>query len=73
MSQTTTTTLLLSRLELAGLLDISPVTLDRMRAAGKIPRPFSIGAGTRNIRWRRSEIEQWVSDGFPECKPSNGR
>ena len=66
-------TLLITRLELAGLLDINPVTLDRMRAAGKIPPPITIGAGTRNIRWRRTEIEKWVADGCPERKTSNGR
>ena len=44
--------------ELARLLSVSIATLNRMKAAGKLPLsiPFSNGC----VRWRRETIEAWI-------------
>jgi excisionase family DNA binding protein len=51
---------------LANLLQLSTRTLWRLVHAGKIPAPLRIG---RSVRWKRSEIEQWIEAGCP--KPKN--
>jgi predicted DNA-binding transcriptional regulator AlpA len=51
---------LLGKPAVAGLLACSVPTLDRMRKADKsFPRPVWLGPVTP--RWRRSEIESWLS------------
>jgi len=57
---------LLDRRTLAALLKCSPRHLDRMRKDGQIPQPVKLGA---LVRWRREEIDAWISGG---CCSVNG-
>jgi predicted DNA-binding transcriptional regulator AlpA len=50
----------------ARLLDISPATLDRLRAVGGIPEPVRVGG--RIIRWRLAELLEWIEAGCPPRK-----
>ncbi len=55
--------LLLTREEVAELLQLSGRTVKRMTSEGRIPgvcRPYG-----RTVRYCRRTIEQWVSDGCP--------
>lgn len=54
--------LLLSPEEFARELRVSVRSLRRLVAAGRVPAPCRVG---RSLRWRRSEVERWVSDGCP--------
>lgn len=55
--------LLYSREQLCEVLGgISRATLDRLQAAGKLPRPLRLG-GQR--RWRAEEIRAWIGAGMP--------
>lgn len=47
------------------LLGCSARHIWRMADAGKMPRPYKIGA---LCRWDRAVIEQWVVDGCPSCR-----
>ncbi len=49
--------LLVSRRGLAQMLAVSVPTIDRMRAAGKLPRGIKIGG---SLRYDRREIEKWL-------------
>ena len=44
-------------------LSLSKRAVFRMRSAGLICSPVKVGAGA--IRWRQSDIEQWISMGCP--------
>ena len=57
--------LLIGRRELARLLSRSLASLDRDAAAGRLPRPLRIGA---SVRWRLSEIQEWVAASCPDLK-----
>jgi len=46
--------------ELAKFLGVAPSTIYRWLEAGKLPRPFELGEAA--VRWRLSEIEQWLED-----------
>ena len=48
--------------ELAKLLSVSPVTIQRWRASGSIPRGSKVG-GAR--LWLRAEIIAWAEAGSP--------
>jgi excisionase family DNA binding protein len=48
--------------ELAKTLCISLRQVWRLKAKGDLPKPVSIG---RNVRWRRSDIEEWIKAGCP--------
>jgi excisionase family DNA binding protein len=47
----------------AGLLNCSPRHVYRLADEGRMPTPLKLGA---LVRWRREEIENWISGG---CKP----
>jgi predicted DNA-binding transcriptional regulator AlpA len=49
---------LMTARELAQNLCVDTRTLRRWRAAGLVPEPIQFG---RSVRWRRSEIEKWIS------------
>jgi excisionase family DNA binding protein len=49
--------------EVAELLRVSQRTVDRMRQEGTIIQPIKVG---RQLRWRKSEILQWIDDGCPK-------
>ena len=44
-------------------LSLSKRAVFRMRSAGLICSPVKVGAGA--IRWRQSDIEQWIALGCP--------
>jgi len=54
----------------AVLLDVSLRTIWNMRDSGRIPKPVKVG---RLCRWRRAEIERWIKDGCPKCRPTRRR
>ena len=47
-------------------LSLSKRAVFRMRSAGLICSPVKVGAGA--IRWRLSDIEQWIQWGCPTKK-----
>ena len=51
--------------DVAALLKCSPRHVWRLVEAGKIPRPYKVGA---LCRWDRAAIQQWVRDGCPSCR-----
>ncbi len=51
--------------DLAGMLSMSVRHIQRMDAAGKLPRSVRLG---RSKRWVRSEIESWLRAGMPNRK-----
>jgi hypothetical protein len=57
--------LLLNRRKAAALIDVSVATLDRMQAAGKLPRTLSVNGG---VRYRRDDLTRWVALGCPDRK-----
>ena len=52
--------------EVARLLGISKRTLWRLLCVGKLPAPVRLG---NNVRWRLTEVEQWISRGCPSPLP----
>lgn len=61
MSSTMTPTVL-TVATLAVLLDTSTRTIYRLDSSGMIPKPIRLGG---RPRWRRDEIEAWISAGMP--------
>ena len=58
---TASTSLLIDARELARLLSVSPATLARLKAAGRIgPRPIKVSAG--RVAWRRETVERWIAE-----------
>lgn len=53
---------LLTAVQLAELLNISERTLYRLKSRGSLPAPIQLGG---SVRWRRTEILEWVVDGCP--------
>jgi predicted DNA-binding transcriptional regulator AlpA len=58
-----------------GLLDVKAVAAHlsvsvrqvwKFRDAGRIPQPIRLG---RSVRWRASDIEQWLADACPAVGP----
>jgi excisionase family DNA binding protein len=58
--------LLISAKELAKLLNVSTRQIWRMRSSGKLPKPLILGC--HSIRWRTSEIENWLEADAPDMK-----
>lgn len=52
----------------AELLDCSVRHVHRLRDAGKMPQPVRLGS---LVKWRRTDIEQWVAGGCPSCRRSS--
>jgi len=46
--------------ELAKFLGVAPSTIYRWLDSGKLPQPFDLGDAA--VRWRKSEIEDWLED-----------
>ena len=57
---------LISVCAVAKMLQVTPRTVYRLADAGKIPRPLKIG---KSVRWKRSELEQWIENGCPIVRP----
>ena len=54
---------LLTAKAVGDMLSLSKRAVFRMRSAGLICSPITVGAGA--IRWRQSDIEQWIALGCP--------
>lgn len=50
--------------EVAGLLCCSARTVSRMADAAAMPPPLKI---LSLVRYRRTDIDQWLTDGCPRC------
>lgn len=55
--------------DVATLLKSSTRHVRRLADAGAMPRPLHLG---RLVRWRRSDVDQWLAAGCPSCRPSKG-
>lgn len=55
--------MLLDISDVATTLKCSHPTIARMVKERRIPKPLKIGA---MVRWRRSDIEEWVAQGCPK-------
>lgn len=55
---------LLNTTEVARLLGVAEITLRHWRVAGEGPQFVKVG---RNCRYRKADVEDWVSD---RCVPS---
>lgn len=53
--------------DVATLLKASTRHVRRRADAGQMPRPVHIG---RLIRWPQADIDQWIADGCPSCRPT---
>ena len=58
--------LLIDARKLAGLLDVSLGTVERMKAAGDLPAHVVVSGNCH--RWRLEEIRRWVEAGCPPRK-----
>jgi excisionase family DNA binding protein len=56
--------------QLAQILSLSGRSIYRLVDAGKLPQPLHIGGA---VRWRRSDIEQWLEQGCKPVRPLPGR
>jgi predicted DNA-binding transcriptional regulator AlpA len=54
---------LICRRELAAMLSVSLPTLDRLKSAGKLPRPVALGGC---VRWRTADIDRWLCLNCPD-------
>lgn len=61
--------LLISANTLAGLLEVSIRTIQRLCQRKKIPRPLRFGG---NVRWRRDIITRWIDEGCPPTDEFDG-
>lgn len=62
---------LLTAQSVGAKLSLSKRAIFRMRSAGLICSPVKVGAGA--IRWRQSDIEQWISMGCCSQKEFEAR
>jgi excisionase family DNA binding protein len=53
---------LLTIQEIATLTKLCPRTLRKLKATGRMPKPLTIGAA---VRWRASDVREWVALGCP--------
>lgn len=53
---------LITVVELARMLKVSPRTVWRLVSAGKIMKPLHVG-GVR--RWRYDDVKRWIDNGCP--------
>lgn len=60
MTNTVTQEKLISAKTLANTLSTSVRTVWRLRSSGRLPKPVKIAG---SIRWRSSDIEQWIEWG----------
>ena len=71
MATNTTAEKLLTAQAIAEKLSLSKRAIFRMRSAGLICSPVKVGAGA--IRWRQSDIEQWIAMGCCSQKEFEAR
>ena len=59
---------LLTTRQAAELCGCGERTLWSWSRSGIAPRPVKIGVGLRPaVRFRRSELQEWIADGCPRC------
>lgn len=63
--KTTRSCQLLTAKSLGAMLSLSARSVWRLRSAQKLPNPVKVGGA---IRWRLSDIEQWMSMDCPNRK-----
>ena len=51
--------------DVARMLNCSARTVYRLTDSGRMPRPVKLGA---LVRWSRTTLEQWITDGCPSCR-----
>lgn len=56
--------------EVAVLLGVSTRTVRRMDASGVLPQPVRFG---RLVRWRRTELLEWIEKGAPSRRDWEAR
>lgn len=56
---------LLDARQVARLLNCSVRHVYRLSDAGRMPRPLKLGS---LVRWRNSELADWVKAGCPRCR-----
>ena len=58
--------------ELARMLKLSPRAVWRLRSAGRMPAPIRLGGA---VRWRLVEIQNWITAGCPptQARENEGR
>lgn len=56
--------------DVARLMACSSRSVYRLSDAGRIPRPMKIGG---LVRWSATEVETWIKDGCPDCRPADLR
>jgi excisionase family DNA binding protein len=61
---------LISIQDVATLLNCSPRHVYRLVDTRRIPQPVKLGA---LLRWVKSEFEQWIVTGCPDCRKGNRR
>ena len=49
--------------ELTKITGLSKSTIERLRAAGDFPEPFSLGP--RSVAWKSTDIEEWIESRQP--------
>jgi prophage regulatory protein len=54
---------LLTVQQVASITQLSARAIWRLRSKGWIPSPIRVGGA---VRWRRSEIEEWIADDCPK-------
>jgi excisionase family DNA binding protein len=60
---------LVTRDELCARLKLSKRTISRMIATRQLPAPLRLG---HSVRWRESEIEEWIQRGCPAVESRRG-
>jgi len=69
----TVTPELLTAPQAAELLSVGQRTLTRWSAEGRAPQPVKIVPGRRGTsRYRRADLEAWVSSGCPDLRFGEG-
>lgn len=52
--------------DIAALLKASSRHVRRLADSARMPRPIHVG---RLVRWRKSDVDQWIAAGCPSCRP----
>lgn len=68
---------MLTREQLAAMLQVDASTVDRMRTEGRLPEPAieqrRADGRTSLVRWSRTQILKWVDAGCPAPSTKRGR
>jgi predicted DNA-binding transcriptional regulator AlpA len=63
--------MLIAAKRFAELMAVSLATFNRMKAAGKLPRPIELSRGCH--RWRLAEVRAWIEAGCPPIREWEAR